>query len=207
MFADMEKWTEHTETYSHYTCCPKCNLYVREFNGELDKHVENCSGPGEDVDGAFSKRKPEKYDVKQPKHQIPRKDYLKGDKKPKPKPKEKEYPDYVPKYQIPKKDYPKGDKKPKPKPKETGLPDDTPDLYGDLRIHPSSTQGEIAQAARKRRIEVHPDKLKKPGMTDKELEKIDQTAMQVGRAADILLDPEKKAKYDKKLTDRSSKWK
>ncbi|KAL8933251.1 MAG: hypothetical protein Q9216_006452, partial [Gyalolechia sp. 2 TL-2023] len=85
---------------------------------------------------------------------------------------------------------------PKPKPKEKSLRAGIPDFYGCLNINPSSTHADIAQAARKRRIEVHPDKLKKPSMTDAELERIDQVAMQVGWAADVLLDPEKRAKYD-----------
>ncbi|KAL8994583.1 MAG: hypothetical protein Q9188_007026, partial [Gyalolechia gomerana] len=101
----------------------------------------------------------------------------------------------------PKKDRAKPYEKPKAKPKEKGLPASIPDFYGYLKVDPSSTQADIVQAARKRRVEVHPDKLKKPGMSDEELEKIDQVAMQVGWAADVLLDLEKRAKYDRKLAD------
>lgn len=80
-----------------------------------------------------------------------------------------------------------------------GIPEGVPNFYGYLNIHPLSSHEEIIKAARKRRVKVHPDKLKKPGMTDEELRKIDQTAMQVGWAADILLDPDKRAKYDGEL--------
>ncbi|KAL9010397.1 MAG: hypothetical protein Q9173_004661 [Seirophora scorigena] len=74
-----------------------------------------------------------------------------------------------------------------------------PDLYGCLDLFVWSPQEEIVQAARRRRIEVHPDKVKKPNMTDKELRRIDEIAMEVGQAADILSDPVKRAKYDREL--------
>ncbi|KAL8707973.1 MAG: hypothetical protein Q9225_007672 [Loekoesia sp. 1 TL-2023] len=103
-------------------------------------------------------------------------------------------------------DSPKGKKKEHAKSKENSrpaaaksIPDGVPDFYGYLNTHPLSSHEDIIQAARKRRVEVHPDKLKKSGMTDEELRKIDQTAKQVGWAADILLDPAKRAKYDMEL--------
>lgn len=169
MFANKEKWNNHTETHFHYIRCSRCNRFVREINGEWATHWENCPGPYKDTEendpycAAGSK---ERIDVKQPK-----------------------------------KDRAKPYEKPKAKPKEKGLPASTPDFYEYLKVDPSSTQADIVQAARKRRVEVHPDKLKKPGMSDEELERIDQVAMQVGWAADVLLDLEKRAKYDRKLAD------
>ena len=91
------------------------------------------------------------------------------------------------------------EKQHKPEPAKKNLPEGFPDHYGCLKIRFSSSYTEIAQAARKRRIEVHPDKLKKPGMSDEELLKIDEIAKQVGWAADILLDERRKAKYDREL--------
>lgn len=41
------------------------------------------------------------------------------------------------------------------------------------------------------RIKVHPDKLIKPGMSDSEIAKINDTAARVGQAAEDLLDPVK----------------
>ncbi|KAL8931655.1 MAG: hypothetical protein Q9211_006813 [Gyalolechia sp. 1 TL-2023] len=94
-----------------------------------------------------------------------------------------------------------------PKPKEECLPDGIPDFYGYLKIDPWSTQADIIQAARKRRVEVHPDKLKKAGMSEEEVNKIDQVAMQVGWAADVLLNLETRLKYDRELADYFSRRK
>lgn len=47
-----------------------------------------------------------------------------------------------------------------------------------------------------RRIETHPDRLKKQEMGKQELERIDDEAAGVGWAADILLDAEAKRGYD-----------
>ena len=41
------------------------------------------------------------------------------------------------------------------------------------------------------RIMTHPDKLKKPGMTDAEQAQIDARAARVGQAVDLLKDPRK----------------
>ncbi|KAL8823931.1 MAG: hypothetical protein Q9170_008289 [Blastenia crenularia] len=75
------------------------------------------------------------------------------------------------------------DKKEKEQAKPKGYPKPAkksfPDFYGSLNIRPSCTHEEIVQAARKRRVEVHPDKVKKPGMTEGELQRIDQTAMKI----------------------------
>ncbi|KAI4188804.1 MAG: hypothetical protein LQ348_003883 [Seirophora lacunosa] len=82
---------------------------------------------------------------------------------------------------------------------KTRRPKGFPDLYGCLDLSVSSPYEEVVQAARRRRIEVHPDKVKKPGMTDEELRRIDEIAKEVGQAADILSDPIKRAKYDREL--------
>lgn len=76
------------------------------------------------------------------------------------------------------------------------------DLYERLRVHPLSTAAEIAQAAKKRRIEVHPDRVRKLGMTERELEEIDEIAKDVGYAADVLQDAEKKRRYDRERRGR-----
>lgn len=49
----------------------------------------------------------------------------------------------------------------------------------------------ITEAAKRMRIQTHPDKLKKADMSAKEKAKIDETAADVGQAAELLSDPEK----------------
>ena len=39
------------------------------------------------------------------------------------------------------------------------------------------------------RIKMHPDRLKKPGMTEEELKQIDEEAGRVGQAAELLTNP------------------
>lgn len=77
--------------------------------------------------------------------------------------------------------------------------DDFPDFYAMLEISPLATEAEIKRAARRKRVEVHPDKLKRPGMSDLELDKIDAGAAKVGQAADVLQNLEQKLEYDRKL--------
>ncbi|KAL8840446.1 MAG: hypothetical protein Q9170_001322 [Blastenia crenularia] len=89
----------------------------------------------------------------------------------------------------------------KPKTGNYDGPAGFPDFYASLQVPRWSCHEYIVQAARRRRIEVHPDKLKKPGMTAEELKSIDQIAMEVGRAADILTDPSKRSGYERELTD------
>lgn len=74
-----------------------------------------------------------------------------------------------------------------------------PDHYAALKLSPLATNEEIKSAAKRRRVEVHPDKLKKLGMSDSERAKIDVAAATVGQAADVLQDPEQKLGYDRKL--------
>lgn len=52
---------------------------------------------------------------------------------------------------------------------------------------------------KRRRVEVHPDKLMKPGMSDSERDRIHEIAVMVGQAADLLQDPEQKLRYDRKF--------
>ena len=51
-------------------------------------------------------------------------------------------------------------------------------------------ENRIAKAAKMMRIKTHPDKLKKPEMSEEETSKIDLEAQQVGQAADVLMDAE-----------------
>lgn len=93
----------------------------------------------------------------------------------------------------------------KSKTKVGALSQGIPRLYDYLKVHPLSSHEAIAQAARKRRVEVHPDKLRRPGMTDLELDKIDEIAMNVGWAADILLDSMKRAQFDRELRQHAGR--
>ena len=75
--------------------------------------------------------------------------------------------------------------------------DPMPDYYAILGISSRASPDEIAKAARKMRIETHPDKLKTPGMSAREEKKIDERAAGVGQAADVLMDSAQKRAYDK----------
>lgn len=91
---------------------------------------------------------------------------------------------------------------PQPKAEE-----DLPDHYATLGINPFATNAEIKGAAKRRRVEVHPDKWKNQGMSDSECAKIDAAAAKVGQAADILQDPEQKRDYDRELlAAKAGKW-
>ena len=88
-----------------------------------------------------------------------------------------------------------------PEKPEMDLPEQTPegelDLYAILRVERTSKVEDIAKAARKRRIETHPDRLERQnGLSLEEKEVIREKAKQVGFAADILTDVERKQKYD-----------
>ena len=87
-----------------------------------------------------------------------------------------------------------------PKAKET-------DHYATLKLGPFATDEEIKSAAKRRRVEVRPDKLKNSGMSDSECAKIDAAAADVGQATDIPQTPEQKLKYNRKLyAAKSWKW-
>lgn len=77
--------------------------------------------------------------------------------------------------------------------------DDLPDFYTILKISHLATDGQIRSAAKRRRVEVHPDQNKKAGMSQSEMDEIDAVAASVGEACDVLLNPSQKLKYDRKL--------
>ena len=85
---------------------------------------------------------------------------------------------------------------PQPEPE---VKDEFPDFYVILETSHLATEVEIKRAARRKRVEVHPDKLKRPGMSDSERDKIDAGAAQVGQAADVLQNLEQKLEYDRKF--------
>lgn len=87
---------------------------------------------------------------------------------------------------------------PPPQP-ETPLPDH----YQTLGISSRASADEIKKAARSMRVSTHPDKLKKPGLSEKELRKIDERAAMVGQAADVLQNKDQKESYDRKRAGRS----
>ena len=86
-----------------------------------------------------------------------------------------------------------------PEPQPQQARDILPDFYAILQIGHRATDDQIRSAAKRRRVEVHPDKLKRPGMSESEMDEIDAEASRVGQASDVLLNPEQKLKYDRKL--------
>ncbi|KAL8684709.1 MAG: hypothetical protein Q9218_008175 [Villophora microphyllina] len=89
--------------------------------------------------------------------------------------------------------------RPQKPPKSSSIPKPSaPDFYNVFDISPLSTHAEIEKAAKKKRIEVHPDKLKKDGMTAQELRMIDERTKLVGGAADTLLDEALRRVYDER---------
>ena len=74
-------------------------------------------------------------------------------------------------------------------------------IYAILGIHPQSSHEEAKGAARQRRIDTHPDKLKRACRTEAEKFEIDETAKLVGYAADIVLDPAKRLAYDETMRE------
>ncbi|KAI4211924.1 MAG: hypothetical protein LQ351_005264 [Letrouitia transgressa] len=77
-----------------------------------------------------------------------------------------------------------------------------PNHYATLGLKPNASMEEIILAAKRKRIEKHPDRLK-PGKSQEECAKIDHEAAQVGMAADVLTKPTEKAEYDEEIR----KWK
>lgn len=73
-----------------------------------------------------------------------------------------------------------------------------PDHYAMLKIPSKSSAEEIKKASRQRRIEVHPDRLKKhPDITPKDAEAIDTLAKNVGFAAEVLGNETLRRQYDR----------
>lgn len=70
-------------------------------------------------------------------------------------------------------------------------------LYAILGLSPEATQAEIIRAARRRRIQVHPDKLKTAGMAQEDIDRIEDEAQEVGLAADTLCDEVSRGEYDR----------
>ena len=77
------------------------------------------------------------------------------------------------------------------------------DHYAALRVSPTATEAEIVKAAKKRRIETHPDKYAGKSLTRKEIDAITYRAQCVGLAADILCDVTARSEYDREL----ARWK
>lgn len=73
------------------------------------------------------------------------------------------------------------------------------DIYTILKISPQSPPEVMKQAVRVRRVETHPDKRKRQGLSQGEEDWIDEEAKLVGWAADILLDPEKRKKHGEQV--------
>ena len=73
------------------------------------------------------------------------------------------------------------------------------DHYAALHISPDATEAEIIKAAKKRRIETHPDKYAGQNLTREELDAITTRAQRVGRAADVLCDANARREYDQEL--------
>ncbi|KAI4128037.1 MAG: hypothetical protein LQ338_002928 [Usnochroma carphineum] len=180
-FPSLAALNDHYRATHNLRFCRGCKKYYRNVDRESQRHKRRCFGPkgyGPDASDSESESESESESDSEEGEGFRQKESFKSYKNEDSKTNEKARP---------------GDK---------DLPKSIPNLYGLLRVHPFSTQEQIARAARKRRIEVHPDKLKKPGMTDLELGKIDETAMEIGYAADLLLDPEKRAKYDRERRER-----
>ncbi|KAL8679121.1 MAG: hypothetical protein Q9186_004566 [Xanthomendoza sp. 1 TL-2023] len=83
------------------------------------------------------------------------------------------------------------------------MKDVPPNHYARLGLSEDATAEEIKKASKKMRIQTHPDQVKKgnPNMTENELAKVTSTAANVGEAADVLEDPDKKREYDEKIRE------
>lgn len=85
-----------------------------------------------------------------------------------------------------------------PRPSPVQQPSRGGDLYKILKVSPEASHAEIVSVARRRRIEVHPDRLQHhhPGMTPSTVDRIDTEAQNVGLAADTLCDETRRRSYD-----------
>ncbi|KAL9043071.1 MAG: hypothetical protein Q9214_003607 [Letrouitia sp. 1 TL-2023] len=87
-------------------------------------------------------------------------------------------------------------------PDYAGAASPPPNHYATLGLEPNASMQEIKLAAKRKRIEKHPDKLKQ-GKSQEECAKIDHEAAQVGMAADVLTKSTERAEYDEEIR----KWK
>ncbi|MCJ1469134.1 hypothetical protein MMC07_007767 [Pseudocyphellaria aurata] len=73
-----------------------------------------------------------------------------------------------------------------------------PNHYATLKIPSNSSAEEIVKAAKKRRIQVHPDRTKRQeGLLTEDLEALDDEAKNVGFAAEVLSNELLRKQYDK----------
>lgn len=94
----------------------------------------------------------------------------------------------------------RGEQTPREEPHRSSSTRHTGVHYITLGVSPSAHQDEIKRAAKKRRVETHPDRLKrKPGLSQRQKASIDEEAAKVGYAADILSDPVSRMRYDQKV--------
>ena len=77
-----------------------------------------------------------------------------------------------------------------------------PNHYATLKVSRDLSQEDVEKAAKKRRIDVHPDKLAKlTNLSPEERAKKEAEAKDVGCAADILSNAESRRKYDRQLRE------
>lgn len=87
---------------------------------------------------------------------------------------------------------------PKPEVQNDNVGGQPPDHYATLGVEYGASQEEIVIAARAMRIKVHPDRLKRAeGLTQADLDAIDERAKRVGWAADVLCSVVSRTKYDR----------
>jgi len=97
----------------------------------------------------------------------------------------------------------------KPKPSTTvkpSRPEAPIDVYAILGVSPDCSHEEAKKAARKCRIDAHPDKLKRVSMTTTTGNKIDDAAKLIGMAADIVLDPARRREHDEEMREWRRKY-
>ncbi len=74
-----------------------------------------------------------------------------------------------------------------------------PNHYRTLGIDPSSPHEDILRAAKRKRIETHPDRFTKDALSPKRLAHLVETSKNVGWAASVLCDPSERQKYDAEM--------
>ncbi|KAL8831611.1 MAG: hypothetical protein Q9191_000762 [Dirinaria sp. TL-2023a] len=92
-------------------------------------------------------------------------------------------------------------KAPKQEPKQEIPP--PPDHYAILGISPTATNAEILKAAKKKRIEAHPDRFVGQNLAPLDEAKMIELSKNVGLAADTLSDSREREKYDREV----ARWK